>query len=229
MSTEYAVLNSGSVRLIETLGSDIDVVNAARVSFASYSREMDDKSIGLIGFLMKNKHATPFEHVIFKFHIKCPIFVAREWFRHRWSSFNEMSMRYYVPDTIHYYMPNSKAIRQQVGKPGHYSFNLIKDVDLHKKVIAIMQDAYNASDTAYRKLLELGLAKEVARSVLPVGQYTEFIWTVNARSLMNFLSLRNDTHAQQEIREYAEILETLFSECLPITYEAFLLNGRESI
>ena len=229
MATEYLVLNNGSVRLIEHMGSDVDIVNAARVSFAASQLEMDDRAKGLINFLLTNKHATPFEHVIFKFYIKCPIFIAREWFRHRWSSFNEMSMRYYIPDVIHYYLPNSKAVRQQVGKPGHYSFELIKDKDTHVKTIQIMQDAYNAADSAYRKLLELGLAKEVARSVLPVGQYTEFIWTVNARSLMNFLSLRNDSHAQQEIREFAEIIEQIFAEVLPVTYSSFVLNNREAI
>lgn len=229
MATEYLVLDNGSVRLIEHMGSDVDIVNAARVSFAASQLEMDDKAKGLINFLLTNKHATPFEHVIFKFYIKCPIFVAREWFRHRWSSFNEMSMRYYVPDVIHYYLPNSKAVRQQVGKPGHYSFELIKDKDIHVKTIQIMQDAYNFADSAYRKLLELGLAKEVARSVLPVGQYTEFIWTVNARSLMNFLSLRNDSHAQQEIKEFAKIIEQIFAEVLPVTYSSFVLNNREAI
>lgn len=211
------------------MGSDVDVVNAARVSFAASVEEMDDKSIGLVGFLMKNKHSTPFEHVVFKFYIKCPIFVAREWFRHRWSSFNEMSMRYHVPEVIDYYFPNTKAIRQQVGRPGHYKFELIRDPHIYSKVTQILQDAYNSSDTSYRKLLEMGIAKELARTVLPVGQYTEFIWTVNARSLINFLSLRNDSHAQQEIKEYAEIIETIFAEELPITHNAFLLSDRESI
>ena len=94
MATEYLVLNNGSVRLIEHMGSDVDIVNAARVSFAASQLEMDDRAKGLINFLLTNKHATPFEHVIFKFYIKCPIFIAREWFRHRWSSFNEMSMTF---------------------------------------------------------------------------------------------------------------------------------------
>lgn len=225
----YKVLNEGEVRLTSMMGNDLDIVNAARVSFAAYQTEMDDKAIGLINYLMKNKHATPFEHVVFNFYIKCPIFVAREWFRHRWSSFNEMSMRYYVPQQIDYYFPDQHALRQQVGKPGHYKFEHIRDNKTYNEAIEIMQNVYNAADSAYRKLLEMGVAKELARSVLPVGQYTEFVWTVNLRSLINFLALRNDEHAQKEIRDYAKVIELIFAETLPISYQAFSENGRIAI
>lgn len=229
MTTEHLLLNAGSVKLLDVMGNDIDIVNAARVSFASYENEMSDRAVGLIGFLMKNKHATPFEHVIFKFYIKCPIFVAREWFRHRWSSFNEMSMRYYVPEKMDFYTPSPLAFRQQVGKPGHYKFELIRDTEAYSKALEMMENVYATAESAYRKMIEMGVAKEVARSVLPVGQYTEFVWTVNARSLINFLSLRNDSNAQQEIQEYAKIIESIFQETLPVTYDAFVLSGREAI
>ena len=224
---EYFVLDHGSVKLLNQMASDLDVVNAARVSFATYQTEMDEKAIGLINFLMKNKHATPFEHSVFKFYIKCPIFVAREWFRHRWSSFNEMSMRYYVPESIDFYNPEN--IRQQIGKPGSYSFESIEDPITKSLVESKTKSVYSYAYNTYQVLIEAGVAKEIARTVLPVGQYTEFIWTVNARSLVNFISLRNDEHAQYEIRKYAEVVENIFSQYMPITHECFVKNGREAI
>lgn len=224
---EYFVLDHGSVKLLNYMASDLDVVNAARVSFATYQTEIDDKAIGLINFLMKNKHATPFEHSVFKFYIKCPIFVAREWFRHRWSSFNEMSMRYYVPESLDFYNPEN--IRQQIGKPGSYSFEEITDPTILSLVESKTKSVYAYAYNTYEVLLQSGVAKEIARTVLPVGQYTEFIWTVNARSLINFISLRNDEHAQYEIKCYAEIVEDVFSKLMPITHESFVKNGREAI
>lgn len=225
----YKVLNEGEVRLTSMMGDDLDVVNAARVSFSSHQTEIDDRAIGLINFLMKNKHATPFEHVVFNFYVKCPIFVAREWFRHRWSSFNEMSMRYHVPEKIDYYIPSSEDLRKQVGKPGSYSFEKINDMSIHLKTVSLMEQVYALSNNVYRDLLQMGVAKEIARSVLPVGQYTEFVWTVNLRSLINFLSLRNDEHAQKEIRDYAKVIELMFEETLPVIYKSFVDNGRQAI
>lgn len=228
-NTVYDILDHGEVELLDVMGNDISIVNAAKVSFASQISEMDEASIGLLNYLLKNKHATPFEHVIFKFRIKAPIFVTREWMRHRWSSFNEMSMRYHVPPKIDYYIPASNKIRKQVGKPGAYSFEEINDPELKSLTIRRMQEVINHADMVYRELIELGIAKEVARGVLPVSQYTEFIWTVNARSLINFLSLRNEQSAQYEIQEYAKVVEKLFSNILPITYESFIKNNREAI
>lgn len=223
------VLNAGEVNLHSFMGDDLNIVNAAKVSFHSYESEMNDKAKGLLNFLIKNHHATPFEHVIFKFHIKCPIFVAREWMRHRWSSFNEMSMRYHVPENLEFYMPDKSAIRQQVGKPGSYSFEEIEDNKIKLYTLGRLDTIYKMTESVYRDLLNLGVAKEIARSVLPVGQYTEFIWTVNLRSLMNFLALRNSEHAQHEIAEYAKVIENIFQDCLPETYLAWTANGREAI
>lgn len=225
----YKVLNEGEVRIISGMGSDLDIVNAARVSFASHQDEMDERAEGLINFLMKNRHATPFEHVVFKFYVKCPIFVAREWFRHRWSSFNEMSMRYYVPENIDFFIPERDALRKQVGKPGSYSFEPIKDLATYAETSERMKDVYAFAYDTYKALLDKGVAKEIARSILPVGQYTEFIWTVNLRSLINFLTLRNDEHAQEEIRRYAKVIELIFEETMPVTYRCFVENGRPAI
>ena len=139
---KYKVLNEGEVRITSLMGSDLDVVNAARVSFASHQTEMDDRAKGLINFLIKNKHATPFEHVVYTFYVKCPIFVAREWFRHRWSSFNEMSMRYHIPPTLSFYLPSSQDLRKQVGKPGSYTFEDISDASIYTEVTERMKEVY---------------------------------------------------------------------------------------
>jgi thymidylate synthase (FAD) len=228
-NTVYDVLDHGEVELLEVMGSDLSVVNAAKVSFAAQVDEIDEAAIGLINFLMKNKHATPFEHVVFKFRIKAPIFVTREWMRHRWSSFNEMSMRYHIPANTEYYIPASKDIRKQVGKPGSYTFQEVDDPVLKTLAIRKMQEVISYADLVYKDLIDLGIAKEIARCVLPVSQYTEFIWTVNARSLINFITLRNEKSAQREIQEYAKIVEHLFANITPITYQAFIDSNRESI
>lgn len=228
-NTVYDILDHGEVELLDVMGNDLSVVNAAKVSFAAQVKELDESSIGLINYLMKNKHATPFEHIIFKFRIKAPIFVTREWMRHRWSSFNEMSMRYHVPPIIDYYIPASKNIRKQVGKPGAYSFEEIDDLELKTLTIRRMQEVIEYADLVYRDLLDLGVAKEIARCVLPVSQYTEFIWTVNARSLINFLTLRNEQSAQYEIQEFAKVIESIFESIMPITYKAFINSGRGAI
>jgi len=225
-TTVHDVLDNGEIELLSCMASDIDVVNAAKVSFASYVKELDESSIGLIKYLMRNKHATPFEHCVFKFRIKAPIFVTREWMRHRWSSFNEMSMRYHQPKNIDYYTPSYDKIRKQIGKPGAYKFEEISDPEVKDAFYSIFQDTILHADEAYYKLIELGIAKEIARCVLPVTQYTEFIWTVNARSLINFISLRNESNAQYEINEYAKIIEDIFQKTMPISYEAFIESGR---
>jgi thymidylate synthase (FAD) len=225
-TTVYDILDNGEIELLNCMASDIDVVNAAKVSFATYVKELDESSIGLIKYLMRNKHATPFEHCVFKFRIKAPIFVTREWMRHRWSSFNEMSMRYHQPANIDYYTPSYDKIRKQIGKPGAYSFEEITDPEVKDAFYSIFQESILQADEAYYKLIELGVAKEIARCVLPVTQYTEFIWTVNARSLINFISLRNESNAQYEINEYAKVIEDIFQEKMPVSYEAFIESGR---
>lgn len=231
MSNEhyYEIFDHGFVELVDCMASDLDVVNAAKVSFAARKTEIDESCVGLINYLMKNKHATPFEHSVFKFRVKAPIFVTREWMRHRWSSFNEMSMRYHIPPVIDYYIPAQNAIRKQVGKPGSYSFEEIDDDETKRLFTLLMQNVISYADEAYHRMIKAGVAKEIARCVLPVNQYTEFIWTVNARSLINFISLRNDSNAQYEINEYAVAIENIFAKKMPITYEAFISSGRVAI
>jgi thymidylate synthase (FAD) len=221
---QISVLDHGFVRLDEAMADDLSVVNGARVSFARRKEEMDESDEGLVRFLMRDRHGTPFEHNSFRFHIRAPIFVAREWFRHRVGSFNEFSMRY-AKATDDFYVPDADDVRTQVGKPGAYSFDPVSP-EVAETTREELQAVYEAAFAAYEKLVELGVARELARCALPVGAYTEFYWTVNARALMNFLSLRAAETAQREIRRYAEACEVFFAEKMPVTHAAFVANGR---
>ncbi len=218
------VLDHGFVRLDDAMADDLSVVNGARVSFARRREEMDESDEGLIRFLMRDRHGTPFEHNSFRFHIRCPIFVAREWMRHRVGSFNEFSLRY-AKATDDFYVPEAEDVRSQVGKPGAYSFEPVSD-EVAETTREKLQAVYETAYETYQDLVELGVARELARCALPVGAYTEFYWTVNARSLMNFVSLRAAETAQREIRRYAEACERFFEQKMPVTYAAFVANGR---
>jgi thymidylate synthase (FAD) len=218
------VLDHGFVRLDDAMADDLSVVNGARVSFARRREEMDESDEGLIRFLMRERHGTPFEHNSFRFHIRAPIFVAREWFRHRVGSFNEFSMRY-AKATDEFYVPAPEDVRSQVGKPGAYSFEPVAE-DVAETTREELKAVYEAAYETYERLVELGVARELARCVLPVGAYTEFYWTVNARSLMNFVSLRASENAQREIRCYAEACEAFLAEKMPVTHAAFVANDR---
>ena len=213
----------GFVRLDGVFADDLSVVNAARVSFGRRTLVMTEADKSLINFLMRERHGSPFEHNMFRFHVKAPIFVAREWFRHRigWS-YNEYSGRYAEIQRDHY-RPNGDDLRTQVGKPGSYSFDQMEDTD---NVLQAMSDAIDSAHRTYQWLIKKGVAKELARIVIPVGTFTEFYATCNARSLMHFLSLRAAETAQKEIRVFAEELKSHFAEHMPCTYEAFIQNGR---
>src|SRR4051812_32461063 len=223
-SNSIDVLDHGFVRLDAVMADDLSVVNAARVSFGARVEEMDDRDAGLVRFLMRERHGTPFEHNFFRFHIKAPLFVTREWQRHRIGSFNERSGRYSeLPDE--FYVPAASAVRTQVGKPGAYTFEPMDDATA-AEVRTGIESSYAESYGRYQELLGAGVAKEVARSVLPVGLYTEFYWSINARALMNFLSLRNAAAAQYEIRVYAEAVEHHFARAMPVTHGSFVDQGR---
>jgi len=218
------VLDHGFVRLDDCMASDLSVVNSALVSFGRRKTEMDESDEGLIRFLMRDRHGTPFEHNAFRFHIRTPIFVAREWFRHRVGSFNEFSMRY-ARATDDFYVPEPEDVRTQVGKPGAYSFEPVSP-ELAEQTREELRAVYEQAYATYERLVEAGVARELARAVMPVGAYTEFYWTVNARALMNFVALRAHETAQREIRRYAEAVETFFAEAMPVTHAAFVANDR---
>ncbi len=218
------MLDHGFVRLDGAMADDLSVVNSARVSFGRRVDELSDADAGLIRFLMRERHGTPFEHNSFRFHVRCPLFVAREWFRHRVGSFNEFSMRY-AKATDDFYVPEPDDVRTQVGKPGAYSFEPVH-AELAQTTRDELRAVYEHAYETYERLVEQGVARELARAAIPVGAYTEFYWTVNARALMNFVSLRAAETAQREIRRYAEAVERLFAEKMPITHAAFVANDR---
>jgi len=218
------VLDHGFVRLDGAMADDLSVVNGARVSFARRKDVMEESDEGLIRFLMRDRHGSPFEHNAFRFHIRCPIFVAREWFRHRIGSFNEFSMRY-AKATDDFYVPEPEDVRTQVGKPGAYTFEQV-DPELAEEAREELETIYREAYAAYARLVEKGVARALARSVIPVGAYTQFYWTVNARALMNFVSLRNAEFAQLEIRRYAEAVEAFLAQKMPVTHAAFVANNR---
>ena len=212
---EKKVLDIGLVRLVNFMGGDNAVVQAARVSFGKGITN-DERDKKLLFYLMANRHETPFEHSVFKFHIKCPIFVARQWFRHRMASYNEISGRYSEMKE-EFFMPD--VLRTQKARNYKYSeIDESENTELTEKI----KKHYDFSYKLYHELLERGVAKEHARIVLPLSLYTQFYWTINARALMNFLSLRMEEHAQYEIRQYAEVINEIFKEKMPWTQEAFM-------
>lgn len=224
MTNTKNIDHAGFVRLDGHMADDLSVVNSARVSFAKHSTTMGDAEVGLVNFLMRERHGTPFEHNSFRFHISCPMFVAREWFRHRVGSFNEFSARYAeVGDR--FFTPDPQQMRRQEGKPGAYKFVPLEP-ELAGEASGLISDHNEQAYALYKHLLWLGVAKELARTVLPVGMFTEFYWTVNARSMMNFLSLRTAAAAQQEIRQYAVKVEEFFAEIMPVTYKSWVDNGK---
>lgn len=227
-----------SLQLLQFMGGDLDVVNAAKVSFASEVVELNESAIGILRYMMRNGHGSPFEHNFYKFRVRAPIFVAREWVRHRIGiAWNEESGRYVKlrPD---FYTPVDTAMRTQKGKPGHYTFEPLANEPpvewspgqmANRADIAdgIYQRAYSGAVAHYNDLLDVGVAKEIARAVLPVGIYTEWLWSCNARSLMHFLALRNAPTALYEIRAYAASMEEMASQIMPETIGAFREFGRK--
>lgn len=229
-------LSDVDVKIIDHSGSDLAVANAARVSvmgdgvFKLGDRSEKDK--GLINYLMKNRHGTPFEHNSMTFFVKAPIFVFREFHRHRIGfSYNEMSGRY---TELHpeFYVPGPSRPLIQTGKPGHYVF--VKGTeDQYYLMRQGMERSYKAAWREYQNQLAWGMAKEVARTVLPVGIYSQMYVTCNARSLMAFLSLRTKSedstfpsYPQYEIEQVANKLEEFAKKFMPVTFECFDNNGR---
>ena len=217
------VLDKGFIALDGAFSSDLAVVNAARVSFNSQSDEMTERDEGLIRFLIRNRHGSPFEHGYFRFLIKAPIAVVREHHRHRAGhSYNEWSGRYSQIEA-EFYVPD--YVRAQVGKPGSYTFEAV-DEETRAAARAAIEKSGTEAFAEYERLLESGVAKEVARLVLPLSTYTKYYWSCNPRSLMHFCSLRNHDDAQYEIRQYAAAAEEFLAEHMPVTHTAFVANDR---
>jgi thymidylate synthase (FAD) len=228
--TELTFRSDMTVELVQSMGDDASVVKAARVSTGG-STTTPEKDAGLINYLMRDRHGTPFEHNAFTFYVEAPIFVFREFMRHRVASYNEESGRYKELAPV-FYIPSEDRKLIQVGKPGAYTFEE-GTYDQKKIVPADIKMAAKEAYDAYQRMLEKGVAREVARSVLPVGLYSSMFVTMNARTLMNFLSLRTmregtmfPSFPQREIEMCAEKMEDFFAEIMPITYATFNKNGR---
>lgn len=214
-------VDQSTVELIKHNASDEDVAYAAWVSnFGDEARDRDTTRIeGLINFLYREKHMSPFEHGSFTFFVDTPIFVAREFMRHRTWSYNETSGRYKQLEPRFYLAPDDRPLVQE-GKVGAYTFVPGNDWQNKVKNYATMK-AYKVVWLMYLMMLRVGIAKEVARNVLPVGIFTQFYATANPRNVMQFLTLRNDKHALKEIRDVAVKIEEAFAQAMPLTYAAY--------
>ncbi|MFI6684944.1 FAD-dependent thymidylate synthase [Streptomyces sp. NPDC050485] len=229
--TEVRYRSDIDVELIDHMGGDHSIVRAARVS--SGTAGTPEKDRGLLNMLARDRHGSPFESVVLQFKVECPIFVAREWFRHRVSSFNETSGRYKVLEP-EFYEPHGGRPMRQIGQPGKYAFEegayeqKVQVKAAHKRLATWAWDEYT-------EMLDAGIAREVARNVLPLSLYTSFFWTVNLRSAMNFLSLRwaheestVPTFPLYEIQQGAMKVEEHAQAIAPIAMEMFNKHGRVS-
>lgn len=212
-------LDKGFLRLVDTMGGDEAIVQAARVSYGKGTRKISQDR-GLIRYLMRHRHTTPFEMVELKFHAKMPIFVARQWVRHRTANINEYSLRYseardefYIPDRDHIHF------QSRVNKQGRELTEV--PAELADRVIRYFREISERSFALYSELNQAGIARELARAVLPVNLYTEWYWKNDLHNIFHFLKLRMDPHAQYEIRQYAKAMAVLVEKVAPIAFEAF--------
>ena len=216
---EYKCLDKGFVRLVDYMGDDSSIVQAARVSYGKGTKSISEDN-SLIRYLMRNMHTSPFEMVEFKFHVKLPIFVARQWIRHRTANVNEYSGRYSeMPDD--FYVPEIEQIRKQssTNKQGRCEeqFDESLAIEITNKMKSKQSELYED----YSNLLEIGMAREVARINLPLSNYTEWYWKIDLHNLFHFLRLRLDAHAQYEIRVYAEAIAKIIKQIVPLAYQSF--------
>lgn len=214
---EIPVLDKGFVRLVDYLGGDQRIVQAARVSYGAGTKSYREDR-GLIHYLMRNDHTSPFEQVALTFHAKMPVFVARQWVRHRTARLNEISGRYSVMRD-EFYVPRPEALRgQSADNKQARSEEVVPEAEA---LAAMIEEEQSASYATYQKYLERGLAREVARINLPLSLYTEWYWQIDLHNLFHFLHLRMDAHAQYEIRVYAEAMARCAQAVAPMAYEAF--------
>jgi thymidylate synthase (FAD) len=218
LDKEFPVLDKGFVRLIDYMGGDARVVQSARVSYGEGTKSYREDA-GLIDYLLRNRHTSPFEQVVLTFHVKLPIFVARQWVRHRTARMNEISGRYsvmkddcYVPELA------DIAVQSKDNKQGRgESFEAEEANVVQESLKNVQKDIY----AAYTSLIDKGVARELARINLPLSLYTEWYWQIDLHNLFHFLELRLDSHAQKEIRLYAEVLFDMAKKVAPLCCAAF--------
>jgi len=211
-------LDKGFVRLVDSMGGDDAIVQAARVSYGKGTSKVSQDR-GLIRYLMRHRHTTPFEMVEFKFHCKMPIFVARQWVRHRTANINEYSLRYSeARDEFYYPDPKHIQLQSALNKQGRAGKIPKKLTD---KVIQYFKEISERSFEMYQELNEAGLARELIRAILPVNLYTEWYWKNDLHNLLHFISLRSDSHAQYEIRVFSDAMAESVQKVAPFAWEAY--------
>jgi thymidylate synthase (FAD) len=217
---EIQVLDRGFVKLIDHMGSDLSVVNAARVSFGKQKSTFEEGDERLIQYLADHEHTSPFRHTAMTFHVKAPIFVFRQWMKHRiGSEFNEISGRYVEFPEDEFYVPEVFRRQAKVNKQG--SEGEIDEADRGKARDAFLACCRN-SLAQYRGLLAMGVCREQARCVLPVGLYSEVYWTVSLQAAAHFIRLREDGHAQWEIQQYAHAIREIVQQLYPVSLKALM-------
>ena len=225
------VLDHGFVRVVDYMGDDTSIVQSARVSYGKGTKKVSTDS-GLIKYLMRHRHSTPFEMCEIKYHVKLPIFVARQWIRHRTANVNEYSARYSILDK-EFYLPTKENLAAQSKNNRQGRGDLINDKQADDILKILKEDAeknYNDYETMLNERYDgtiinenqKGLARELARMNLTLNTYTQWYWKTDLLNLLNFLSLRADDHAQYEIRAYADVMIDSLKRWVPITYEAFM-------
>lgn len=223
---EIRVHQHGFVALVDVMPrlvpegktADAAIVQAARVSYGQGTKRVNEDR-GLVRYLMRHRHTTPFEMVEFKFHMSMPIFVARQWIRHRTANVNEYSGRYsIIPD--HFWMPSADEVRQQSATNRQGGEEPIGDASTAEAFVAYLERAVSLYPE-YEQLLERGVSRELARVGLPINAYTQWYWKCDLHNILHFLELRMDAHAQREIREYAEAMYALMEPIVPVAMEAF--------
>ncbi len=219
LDQEIKVLDKGFVRMVDYMGGDQRIVQAARVSYGTGTKSYRQDR-GLIHYLIKNWHTSPFEQVQITFHTKMPIFVARQWVRHRTARLNEISGRYSVMKD-EFYVPSPENIRPQSenNKQGRSEERFTAEQE--QEIIGLFADEQKDIYKNYEKLLELNVAREIARNNLPLSLYTEWYWQIDLHNLFHFLRLRMDPHAQYEIRVFAEAMAQCAKAVAPLAFEAF--------
>jgi len=223
------ILDKGFIDVVDRLGTDLTVVNAARVSFGKRKIELDKNDEKLVKYLIENKHYSPFRHVMVQFHLKAPEFVMRQWYKHvvgiettsnhptKDHAWNEISGRYVEIDEEDYYTPSVWRAQSKDNKQASAG-----QIEYQQNAHDIFDEEMKSLFDHYQGLLDLGVAKEQARIILPLNIYTEIYWTASFQAIMNFIELRDDNHAQWEIREYAKAMKEIMLNEFPIITELWL-------
>ncbi len=221
---EIKVLDRGFVRLIDHMGSDLSVVNAARVSFGKVKTAFEPSDAKLVDYLAEHEHTSPFRHTALTLHVKAPIFVFRQWMKHRiGSEFNEISGRYVEFPEDEFFVPATFRQQAKVNKQG--SEGEIPEAN-RASAAEVYLEGCRSAVTHYKELIALGVCREQARCVLPLALYSEVYWTVSLQAVAHFIRLRADAHAQWEIQQYAAAVRQVVEPLFPVGLKALLASGR---